>query len=112
MVLTNIRIDIIIKFWTCVTSLVILVIKEPVVNLSFCSKDKSTTRENTALRTSFPNELAAVEAKAADKIPPIPAIATHNNINKPVFKTTSIFSDKFNVVDKTPLSTIFSINFG
>jgi len=75
-VLTKFRIHCITKFCNCVTSLVTLVINEPVENLSVCSKENDITFLKQSFLISFPNLCPHRLANTHDKIPHIPPRTT------------------------------------
>ena len=74
--------------WTCVVSLVMRVISEPVRNASICSIERCRMRRKQSLRMSLPKFCAQKLTQTPPMTPQTPPIATIRAIQRPVCITS------------------------
>ena len=103
---TTDRMDIMTICSTWVTSLVMRVTREPVVNRSVCWNEKVMIRANRSLRTSFPKRWAATLANTPHSTPQVPPKATNSSIRIPMDQIIAISPPN------TPSSTMVAIISG
>ena len=112
LVRTNPLMHCITKFCSCVISFVTLVIREPVENLSVCSKEKDIILLNVSFLTSLPNCCAERLANTPDITPHTPPAATKSTILIPVPSMISRFPTPPLLIPSTPSSIIWLISSG